>query len=593
MATLAAVIDAAAAGQVTFLEESFAFDASKPAAGSWLGNATLPPNPAAHVFLALRVEPGEAAGPVVRLTLIEAGALDRACETLTADGARLSFRLVGPGGEFRFDGAVSDDGQRYAGEVTVFAAGAQRGKATRFEFARTPRPLDVPEPLAFTGELEAMGAAMGMSIVLGQTPGGHWVGQLDVPLQMLRGFPVINLTDVDGTITGHLPVPGGASFEVSLDGRRQRMTGTFRQSGMEFPIDFARDLNYAYKEVRRPQEPKPPYPYETREIIVEHPDGFVLAGTLTLPDPAQFGEGPHPVAVLISGSGQQDRDEALLGHKPFLVIADHLTRNGIAVMRFDDRGVGGSGGLETLDTATSADFATDTLAVVNHLVTLDAIDRDHIGLIGHSEGGLIAPLVDTMTERIAFMVLMAGPGVRGEALLEVQRRLLSEAAGMSPEAIERQNAVIREAIAMLRDGASVRDLVNFALKRARELNPDLPLTDDQFRAAARGQFTMLASAWMRYFLDYDPAPALRQVSCRVLALNGTLDLQVWHEQNLDAIERILTEQGVDVTAKRYPGLNHLFQPAKTGAVAEYAQIETTFDETVLRDMVEWIKSKVQ
>lgn len=585
----------AASAQVDFLDEVFEYDEANPAAGTWLGNVTLPQSPDRSVFAALAVMADAPEEPTVTMTFIQAGALHREATVIAHDGRRLSFKLVGPGGEYRFDGAVSDDGQRYAGELTRFAEGEQSGGATSFEFARTPRPLDLEEPLAFTGDLTApgQGVKLGMTIVLAQTPEGHWVGQLDVPLQMLRGFPVLNLTDEDGVITGHLPVPGGALFEVSLDARRQRMTGVFKQSGLEMDIDFARDANYAYKEIRRPQEPKPPFPYEEREITVEHPDGFTLAGTLTIPQSAKFGPGSFPVAVLITGSGQQDRNEALLGHKPFLVIADYLTRHGIAVMRYDDRGVGGSGGLDTLETATSEDFATDVIAVVDHLRTLDVIDHDHIGLIGHSEGGLIAPIVASKTDGIDFMVLMAGPGVLGRDLLAVQRMKLSVAAGMTEEEAEITNAVFHEITDLALEGGDIDELVDVALKRSRELDPEMELTDEQFRKVAKGQIEMLASPWMKYFLATDPATFLRQVECPVLAINGTLDLQVWHEQNLDEIERILSEEGVDVTAKRYEGLNHLFQPAEIGSVTEYAQIEITIDEQVLADIAEWIDSKVQ
>lgn len=276
-----------------------------------------------------------------------------------------------------------------------------------------------------------------------------------------------------------------------------------KQAGIVMDIAFARNDGYIGSELKRPQHPKPPYPYEVREVSIEHPAGHRLAGTLTVP----AGQGPHPAAVLISGSGPQDRDETLLGHKPFLVIADYLTRHDIAVLRYDDRGTGQSTG--EFSTATTQDFATDALAAVNSIMTQDGVDPERIGLIGHSEGAM---------------------GVRDDEELPGQ-------------------------------------LIEV-------------------------QLNQLTSPWMRYFLTSDPRPALAGIKCPVLACNGTLDLQVWHEQNLEVIEQTITEAGGDVTAKRYEGLNHLFQPATTGSVAEYATIEITFDETVLRDIVQWIKRKV-
>jgi pimeloyl-ACP methyl ester carboxylesterase len=544
------------------------------------------------LFASVTIKPGDG-DPSVAMTFIPAGALNKSGNMIKAEGETLVFSLVGVGGEYRFEGTILDEGQRYRGELQLIASGGDEYEATTFEFARTPVPLELSEPLAFTGDLSVQGVKLGMSIVLGQTPGGHWVGHLDVPMQSLQGFPLIDIKEEDDLISGLMPIPGGASFSVSLDERRQRMQGVFKQSGLEMAIDFARDLNYAYKEVLRPQEPKPPFPYEAREIELRHPSGFTLAGTLTIPEEDKFGPGPHPVAVLISGSGQQDRNEALMGHKPFLVIADYLTRHGIAVMRYDDRGIGGSGGLDTLSDTTSEDFATDTVAVVEHLKSIEDLDASHIGLIGHSEGGLIAPMVANMIEGIDFMILMAGPGVRGSDLLAVQRKLISLSIGLGEEEVKVQNEIMARLTDRALDGASVDELVDEALELSLEADPDLGMTEEQFRKNARAQFGVLTNPWMLYFLDYDPAPALARVNCPVLAINGTRDLQVWHEQNLDAIERILLEQGEDVTAIRYEGLNHLFQPAETGAIGEYATIDITIDEGVLSDMASWIESKVK
>ena len=588
---VATALATTAMGQVEFLDETFDFDKDHPQVGYWIGNVPAPASSEKIIVSALEVKPAEN-GYALRMTLPALGTLNKECTLVAAQGSALTFDLVAAGGTYRFVGEIDAAGQRFAGTVSPIDEAEDGEEHSAFEFARSSRPTDLPDPLAFTGDLAAQGIKIGMTIVLAKTPGGNWVGHIDVPLQFLNAFPLINLSEQENVIHGELPVPGGASFDVSLDEHNQHMTGTFKQSGRELGIAFVRDVNYAYKELARPQHPKPPFPYRTQEIEAPHPDGFTLAGTLTLPDSSQFGEGPFPAAVMVSGSGQQDRDESLLGHKPFLVIADYLTRHGIAVMRYDDRGVGGSGGRDTLDQATSVDFATDALAVLNHLKTIESIDSARIGIIGHSEGALIAPIVTTMTDDIAFIVSLAGPGVQGRKLLAVQRKLLTIAAGASEEDADKADEQFAQIEQKILDGASVGELVEFLVKLAREQSPETKQTDEQLTETVKSQAKTLMLPWFRYFMDYDPAEALRNVKCPVLALNGTLDLQVWHEQNLDAIERIMTDAGGDITTKRYEGLNHLFQPATTGSVGEYAQIETTFDEQVLRDIVDWIQQKV-
>ncbi len=587
---VAAALATTAMAQVAFLDETFDYDKDHPQVGYWIGNVATPASSETILFGALEVKQVDETYSL-RMTLPGVRALNKECVLVAAQGSALTFDLVAAGGTYRFVGEIDAAGQRFAGKVSPVDEAEDGEEHSSFEFARSIRPTDLPDPLAFTGDLAAQGMKMGMTIVLAKTPGGNWVGHIDVPMQFLNAFPLINLSEDEGVIHAEMAVPGDPAIDISLDEHKQHMTGTFKQSGMELEIAFARDVNYAYKELARPQHPKPPFPYRTLEIEAPHPDGFTLAGTLTIPESAKFGDGPFPAAVMVSGSGQQDRDESLLGHKPFLVIADYLTRHGIAVMRYDDRGVGGSGGRDTLDEATSVDFASDALAVFNHLKTIESIDSAKIGIIGHSEGGLIAPIVATMTDDLAFIVSMAGPGVQGRELLAVQRKFLTMAAGASEEDADKANEQFAQIEQKILDGATEQELTEFFVKLAREQSPEMKKTDEELAEVLKPKAKTLMSPWFRYFMDYDPEEALRNLKCPVLALNGTLDLQVWHEQNLDAIERIMTEAGGDITIKRYEGLNHLFQPATTGRVGEYARIETTFDEQVLRDIVEWIKLK--
>ena len=587
-------------GQVEFTDEVFSYDAGHPAGGYWVGEVL--PESGSRVFAAFLAERDAEKGGewAVSLTSLMAGAVNSACEKVKEEGSSFGFSFVLGNRELRFEGVMAEDGQRFEGKVLQLKDGVVDEKDISFVFGRALRAAEVDDAMAFTGEISAMGAKMGMTIVLGHTPGGNWVGHLDVPVQGLREYPFVNLReDEEGVLSAMLPVPGGASIEVSLDEGQKKMTGVFKQSGMEMAIDFARDEDYAYREMVRPQHPVPPYPYREREIEVEHPEGFVLAGTLTLPEEEKFGVGPYPVAVMITGSGQQDRDESLMGHKPFLVIADYLARRGIAVMRYDDRAVGGSGGGETLETATTADFATDALAVVNFLKTVKEIDAGHIGLIGHSEGGMIAPLTEQMTDSgvIDFMVFLAGPGVLCKDLLVKQTELGWMAMLGADESVAREHGLMySDILQMVMDGADEETIVDqmvMLLEKQREAGyvPSLGSAEND-RAAMTTQVKALDGAWFHYFLAFDPAPVLRKVRCPVLALNGTKDLQVWHEQNLDAIKRVMKKAGGDITTIRYEGLNHLFQPAVTGAISEYALIETTFDEQVLEDMAGWILKKV-
>jgi pimeloyl-ACP methyl ester carboxylesterase len=262
-------------------------------------------------------------------------------------------------------------------------------------------------------------------------------------------------------------------------------------------------------------------------------------------------------------------------------------------MRYDDRGIGGSGGLETLENATSEDFATDARAIVEHLQTIAAVDSKQIGLVGHSEGGVIAPMVARDHDDIAFIVTMAGPGVVGKDLLAKQVMLGWSATGADEDAVQGWGADFAPILDRIVEGADKDEILPLMLKIGDEqaaagfASPDA----EQRRALIEAQATVFVNPWMRFFLAYDPAPALRALKCPVLAINGTLDLQVWHEQNLDAIKRIINEAGGDVTIKRYERLNHLFQPAKTGAAGEYANIEITFDEQVMTDIADWITAR--
>jgi uncharacterized protein len=349
----------------------------------------------------------------------------------------------------------------------------------------------------------------------------------------------------------------------------------------------------------RPQEPKPPYPYDEQEVVYQNKkDGVQLAGTLTLPR----SKGPFPAVLLITGSGPQDRNETVLDHKPFLVLADHLTRLGIAVLRVDDRGVGKSTG--RFSEATSEDFAADALAGVEYLKTRNEVAPRRIGLIGHSEGGLIAPMLAARSTDIAFIVMMAGSGLTGEQILYHQAMLIARAHGVSDELIAQNRAAQERVFAIIKqekdgvvaekrireEAATFRELAARIKAEARE---EQRKTMDLIAEYIEMQAKLAVSPWFRFILTYDPRPTLMKVRCPVLAINGEKDLQVPAKENLAAIRLALETGGnKDYTVLALPNLNHLFQTCRTGAISEYAQSEETISPAALDTISKWILRRI-
>ena len=332
----------------------------------------------------------------------------------------------------------------------------------------------------------------------------------------------------------------------------------------------------------RPQDPQPPFPYEEQEVVFENiPAGIQLAGTLTIPE----GTGPFPVLVTISGSGSQDRNSTFFEHKPFWVIADYLTRLGIAVLRYDDRGVGGSTNAET--EATTVDLAGDVIAAVSFLLDHPDIDPNRIGLIGHSEGGIIAPMVATEIENIALIVLLAGPVLPSSQILFDQTVDILRAKGVPEPDIEIELMYLSRVVQILQDNPD--DLV--AKEKIREAVIQIygsSISQQELDNEAK----FWTSPWMRFFVLYDPAPTLAQVTCPILALFCERDIQVNVSQNLPVMEAILAQAGhTDYLVHELPELNHLFQTAQTGVIEEYAQIEETFSPIALDLIGAWISER--
>jgi uncharacterized protein len=341
---------------------------------------------------------------------------------------------------------------------------------------------------------------------------------------------------------------------------------------------------------KRPQEPQKPYPYSEDFVTYENKQaGVKLAATLTLPR----GAGPFPAVLLITGSGPQNRDEAICGHKPFLVLADYLTRRGVAVLRADDRGVGQSTG--NFATATSDDFAEDARAGIEYLKQRKEVNPRQIGLIGHSEGGLIAPMLAAKSKGIAFIVMLAGQGLTGEEVLYLQGQHILKAQGASPQELENQRDLQSRLFALIKvekDPDVLERAVRKMIDEAVAKLPDEKKKTAAYKAGMQAQVQMMKSPWLRYFITYDPRPALREVRCPALALVGSKDLQVEPEANLRAIEQALQKGGnKDFMVKQMSGLNHLFQTCTTGSLDEYAKIEETIAPAVLELIADWIAKR--
>ncbi len=446
------------------------------------------------------------------------------------------------------------------------------------------------EPSDFVGEwsgkLTVPGAEIPLVVHL-DFANGRWSGALDSPMQGARGLRLSSV-EVDGaklrfTLGG---VPGEPRYEGELVAGR--IEGTFSQSGHALPLTLRRE---ALELPKRPQEPKPPFPYAEEEVSVA--SGEVnLAGTLTIP----AGEGPFPAVLLLSGSGTQDRNEEIFYHKPFLVIADDLTRAGIAVLRVDDRGIGGSGG--DPDETTLADLAADALSCIAFLRRHAAIDSTRIGLLGHSLGGAVACLAAARQPGVAFVVLLAAPGVRGAEVIVRQVERLSAAGGAGPSEVQRQTEAqkkIMKLVAAGADSAKLHAEVRRVLRAEAMASPDGKVPpDSEIEAQVAQQMRVLASRPYASFVAFDPRPVLLKLTMPVLALGGELDLQVDPAQNLPEIRTALMEAGnEDVTATTFPQLNHLFQKATTGAPEEYAQIEETIDPRALRTVRDWIRARTR
>ena len=547
--------------------------------GHWEG--FLNPSPAAEIRMILRVEKGEG------------GALKAKAESpgvkalMSTDFDDVSLKdgeavLVSKATGREFRGKLDPKGNEIVGQ---WIKGTAKLPLTLARVEGAVTPADVWE-----GALELPGGIkLRLAFHVLKTRTGAIRATMDSPDQGAFGIRV-DSAEVDKESIKLAVKSIAGEYEGKIGPAGDSAEGRWTQGGASFPITLKKVAEVT--EVRRPQLPKGPFPYVSEEVAYESRARDVLiAGTLTLPE----GEGPFPAALLITGSGAQDRDETLLAHKPFLVLADDLTRRGIAVLRVDDRGVGGSTGDPA--SATSLDFAEDVLGGIDFLKSRPKINPNQIGLIGHSEGGLIAPIVAARSSDVAFIVLMAGPGLPGDQILAEQLKLILKAAGADEPRIRRAAESQVRLMAIVKETEDPKVALEKLKAAGVELLNSLPEAERKALAETDpngSQIGRLATPWFRYFLTYDPRPTLAKVRCPVLAVNGEKDLQVPCKENLEAVEKAVRSGGnTKVTVKELTGLNHLFQACTTGAPSEYGAIEETLNSAALKAIGEWITEQTR
>jgi uncharacterized protein len=468
---------------------------------------------------------------------------------------------------------------------TIAGTWSQGGASLPLVFHRQPHATSARRPAdavatsegIWQGVLNSNGMVLRLQLHISHDAQGQLTARLDSIDQGINEFPAANVSQKESAIHFDLSAVQGV-YDGTLNAARNVISGSLQQSGSSLVLNFRRSDQIP--ELRRPQTPVKPYPYKEVELtFVNAKAGVSLSGTLTVP----HGAGPFLAGILLAGSGPLDRDAADSGHRPFLVLADYLTRKGIAVLRYDKRGIGKSTG--DYDNATTADFASDAEAALAFLKSRKEIDARTIGIIGHSEGGVIAPMIASRSSDVAWIVMLAGPATKGAETLILQSDLIARAAGMTDEQVAKSLDFDRQAYMLVRQEKDRVVLENKLgdLIQVSGLGPAMP------PAMLQRQIHWTSSPWFHYFLDYDPAPALQKTKCPVLALIGEKDLQVPPKENLPLLRKALEDGGnKDFQVVELPGLNHLFQHCYMGLPAESRAIEETFAPEALSAISEWV-----
>jgi fermentation-respiration switch protein FrsA (DUF1100 family) len=506
------------------------------------------------------------------LDSVDQGANGIPVSSATLKNSQLSLKVDAVSGAY--EGKVNADASEIAGTWT-------QGGSLELNFHRggiATKPAPKPAKASnidgdWLGTLDTGMGTLRVVLHIANTEDGLRA-TMDSPDQGAKGIPVTSITRTGSSLRFETKSISG-TYDGTISADLNAVSGTWTQFGKPLPLSLKRVKSASELELRRPQNPVKPYPYKEEEATYKNPAANIeLAATLTIPR----GQGPFPAVLLMSGSGPHDRDESLMGHKPFLVLADYLTRKGIVVLRADKRGVGRSGG--EYSKAVIADFASDADAGVAYLRIRPEVDPHRIGLLGHSEGGVEAPLSAAHNPDVAFVVMMAGMGVPGDKLLPEQMRLIEQAAGKSPDEIQKDLAVQRDLLTTVEKDKDDSVLEKDVREKLTGKVPD---------AQIGMQIKTISSPWFRDLLAYDPAPTLSKLTCPVLAINGEKDVQVPPQQNLPVIRKALEAGGnKNYEVDELPGLNHLFQTAKTGGIGEYSEIEETMSPVAMEKVASWI-----
>ena len=440
------------------------------------------------------------------------------------------------------------------------------------------------------GLLEFQGSELILTFDIKKNEDGSLIGEVNSPLQGASHIPLTKILLNKDSVELYIKSLS-ANFKGRILAGDTLLDGIFSQAIFKIPMKLIKTSELFT--LKRPQEPKPPYNYIEEEVVFENTKtGITLSGTLTQPK----GEGSFPAVILISGSGPQDRNEEILGHKPFMVIADYLSNRDMAVLRFDDRGVGKSKG--DFGTATSMDFASDVEAGVIFLKSHPKINSKKIGLIGHSEGGMIAPIVASRDKEINFIVLLAGPATSGEQVILSQIKKMLEVDNTDKEIIKTHLRDSKHIYKLLKRHAHKQKAASairkYYTKRAKKTPVSEHLLMGYSTQAVEIKIISMNSPWFRFFLTFEPETYLKNVDCPIFAMYGGKDVQVLAHENSEAMQRISKKnKKKNIHIKIYEGKNHLFQNAQKGTILEYAMIEETISEDVLKEMWEWIEIRVR
>lgn len=546
----------------------------EPIADSWHAELNIPTGKLSLIFTITQADEGNLSATMESPDQAPGQQIPISAVTLVDDHLSITIAIIGAGIEADWD----DEQQHWAG---TFSQGIELPIIIK---RGLPAAKPIIEGLDGNWKATINRNGVDLRLILNiHTSDQGTLANVDSPDTMAMNIPISDLTKDGDKVSYKMPIVNGVFTGTLTD--KNTIVGNWTMDGQDdITITYTRSAETDTPVVRnRPQVPTEPLGYLVEEVTYENPvaEGITLAGTLTLPE----GKGPFPAAILISGSGPQDRDETVFGHQPFLVLADHLTKKGIAVLRYDDRGVAESTG--DYSAATSADFATDANAAFAYLLSRDDINPNAIGFVGHSEGGLIAPIAIQDNNQLAYMVMLAGPGTSSQQIARSQGRLMALSQGASEEDIaksEKINSKITQAVAESTSNDDAKARIRAIL--TPQAIEDLGINESQVELI----IAQNSSTWIRYFLGYDPANFLPQINIPILALNGELDIQVPADENLDGLRNLLKDNP-DTTIKELKGLNHLFQHATTGALGEYNDIEETFAPEAMSIIADWINKR--